>query len=142
MANPPGHLWRDKWTALSGPLSQDTIEKCQEDFGKVECLLIVRPGKEGVDAGMVGQVFVQFGTKEEVVLPYPEYSRANSYPWSPFPPRRARPGPGPRTPPPLMPACLPAIGPAPQGRREVLVRCRPSSCRCFFFFMTRKPRVE
>ena len=26
---------------------------------------------------------------------YPEYSRANSYPWSPFPPRRARPGPGP-----------------------------------------------
>jgi len=20
--NPPGHLWRDKWTALSGPLSQ------------------------------------------------------------------------------------------------------------------------
>ena len=29
------------------------------------------------------------------VRPYPEYSRANSYPWSPFPPRRARPGPGP-----------------------------------------------
>jgi len=27
--------------------------------------------------------------------PYPEHSRANSYPWSPFPPRRARPGPGP-----------------------------------------------
>jgi len=27
--------------------------------------------------------------------PYPEYSRANSYPWSPFPPRRARPGSGP-----------------------------------------------
>ena len=27
--------------------------------------------------------------------PYPEYSRANPYPWSPFPPRRARPGPGP-----------------------------------------------
>ena len=26
--------------------------------------------------------------------PWPEYSRANSYPWSPFPPRRARPGPG------------------------------------------------
>ena len=20
-SNPPGHLWRDKWTALSGPLS-------------------------------------------------------------------------------------------------------------------------
>ena len=29
---------------------------------------------------------------------YPEYSRANSYPWSPSPPRRARPGPGPHTP--------------------------------------------
>ena len=29
--------------------------------------------------------------------PYPEYSRANSYPWSPPPPRRARPGPGPHT---------------------------------------------
>jgi len=28
---------------------------------------------------------------------YPEYSRANSYPWSPFPPRRAHPGPGPYT---------------------------------------------
>ena len=27
---------------------------------------------------------------------YPKYSRANAYPWSPFPPRRARPGPGPR----------------------------------------------
>ena len=30
--------------------------------------------------------------------PYPEYSRANSYPWSPFPPRRARPGPCPHSP--------------------------------------------
>jgi len=28
---------------------------------------------------------------------YPEYSRANSYPWCFFPPRRARPGPGPHT---------------------------------------------
>ena len=28
------------------------------------------------------------------VRPYPEYSRANSYHWSPFPPRWARPGPG------------------------------------------------
>ena len=28
---------------------------------------------------------------------YPEYSRDNSYPRSPFPPRRARPGPGPHT---------------------------------------------
>jgi len=22
LTNPPGHLWRDKWTTLSGPLSQ------------------------------------------------------------------------------------------------------------------------
>jgi len=22
LTNPPGHLWREKWTALSGPLSQ------------------------------------------------------------------------------------------------------------------------
>jgi len=28
---------------------------------------------------------------------YPEYSRANSYPWSPFTPRRAHTGPGPHT---------------------------------------------
>jgi len=28
---------------------------------------------------------------------YPEYSRANSYPWSPFPPRWARAGPGPHS---------------------------------------------
>ena len=31
----------------------------------------------------------------EALRPYLESSRANSYPWSPFPPRRARPGPGP-----------------------------------------------
>ena len=30
-----------------------------------------------------------------LLRPYPESSRANSYPWSPFPPRRARPGPSP-----------------------------------------------
>ena len=23
LTNPPGHLWHDKWTALSGPLSMD-----------------------------------------------------------------------------------------------------------------------
>ena len=32
-----------------------------------------------------------------LVTSYSEYSRANSYPWSPFSPRLARPGPGPRT---------------------------------------------
>ena len=34
--------------------------------------------------------------------PCPEDSRANSYPWSPFPPRRARPGPGPHNHPVLL----------------------------------------
>jgi hypothetical protein len=32
------------------------------------------------------------------LCPCPEYCRANSYPWSSFPPRRARPGPGPHKP--------------------------------------------
>ena len=32
----------------------------------------------------------------EVQSSHPEYSRADFYHWSPFPPRRAHPGPGPR----------------------------------------------
>ena len=31
LTNPPGHLWRDKWTALSGPLS----------------VMVILPEKEG-----------------------------------------------------------------------------------------------
>jgi len=27
LTNPPGHLWRDKWTALSGPLSVALLER-------------------------------------------------------------------------------------------------------------------
>ena len=27
MTNPPGHLWRDKWTALSEPLSQEADDR-------------------------------------------------------------------------------------------------------------------
>ena len=34
------------------------------------------------------------GEETQAVRPYPEYSRAHFYPWSPFPPRRARAGPG------------------------------------------------
>ena len=41
----------------------------------------------GGDAGALLQEYWQ-------VRPHPEYSRANSYPWSPFPLRRARPRPG------------------------------------------------
>ena len=39
--------------------------------------------------------------------PYPEYSRANFHHWSPFPPERARPGPGPHT---LAPAFFSVCG--------------------------------
>jgi len=35
--------------------------------------------------------------REKQTRPYPEYSRANSYPCSPSPPRRARPRPGPHS---------------------------------------------
>ena len=31
MTNPPGHLWRDKWTALSGPLSQGDVAALDGD---------------------------------------------------------------------------------------------------------------
>ena len=30
MINPPGHLWRDKWTALSGPLSEEVAAEEEE----------------------------------------------------------------------------------------------------------------
>jgi hypothetical protein len=29
LTNPPGHLWRDKWTTLSGPLSHGASEAGQ-----------------------------------------------------------------------------------------------------------------
>jgi len=45
-------------------IAEDTISKCNEDFGKVVALVIVRPGKEGVDADQVGKVFVEFGDVE------------------------------------------------------------------------------
>ena len=31
MTNPPGHLWRDKWTALSGPFSEGRDEIVRRD---------------------------------------------------------------------------------------------------------------
>jgi len=30
LTNPPGHLWRNKWSALSGPLSESEIEICTQ----------------------------------------------------------------------------------------------------------------
>jgi len=41
-------------------IAEDTIQKCNDDFGKVKSLIIVRPGKEGADADKVGKVFVEF----------------------------------------------------------------------------------
>jgi len=34
MTNPPGHLWRDKWTALNGPLSRrfNVTEEVEDDL--------------------------------------------------------------------------------------------------------------
>jgi len=42
-------------------------------------------------------------TSENPLNPYPEYSRAHSYPWRPFPPRRARSSHKLETPEPLPP---------------------------------------
>ena len=33
LTNPPGHLWRDKWTALSRPLSSFVFEGLQDRLG-------------------------------------------------------------------------------------------------------------
>ena len=41
-------------------IAEDTIQKCNEDFGKVTALIIVRPGKDGVEGDQVGKVFVEF----------------------------------------------------------------------------------
>jgi len=34
--------------------------QCNQDFGKVKALIIVRPGKEGADAQLLGKVLVEF----------------------------------------------------------------------------------
>ena len=33
LTDPPGHVWRDKWTALSGPLSQGNHEGVHQEHG-------------------------------------------------------------------------------------------------------------
>mmetsp|Transcript_9676 Transcript_9676/g.22337 ORF Transcript_9676/g.22337 Transcript_9676/m.22337 type:complete len:583 (+) Transcript_9676:120-1868(+) len=45
-------------------IAEETVEKCQADFGAVTNLIIVRPGKEGVEPSMVGKVFVEFADME------------------------------------------------------------------------------
>ena len=49
--------------------------------------------EDAATAGSLDDAEVRTGS----LCPCLEYSRANSYPWSPFPPRRARPGPGPHS---------------------------------------------
>ena len=38
-------------------IAEDTIQKCNEDFGKVVALVIARAGREGVDAEQVLSAF-------------------------------------------------------------------------------------
>ena len=60
------------------------------------------------------------GARQGPLRPYSEYSRANSYPWRPFPPRRARPGPGPHTKHPLhtQPRSSPTQPPIPPNQEK------------------------
>eukprot|EP00961_Rhodomonas_salina_P135690 1825526-Rhodomonas_salina.1 len=41
-------------------IAEETVDKCNGDFGKVVALVIARPGREGVGAEELGKVFVQF----------------------------------------------------------------------------------
>jgi len=41
-------------------IAEDTIAKCEQDFGKVVCLIICRPGQAHVPLEFVGQCLVQF----------------------------------------------------------------------------------
>ena len=49
MTNSPGHLWREKWTALSGPLSQVPlkveVERRKRLFSNQDITLLL--GSEG-----------------------------------------------------------------------------------------------
>jgi len=44
LTNPSGHLWRDKWNALSGPLSENMLPrmKAHLDDNEVAGVLVVR----------------------------------------------------------------------------------------------------
>jgi hypothetical protein len=48
-------------------IAEDTVDKCNGDFGKVVALVIARPGRDGVDADTVGKVFVQFEDKQSAI---------------------------------------------------------------------------
>ena len=46
-------------------IAEDTLAKCQGDFGKVECLIIARPGRPELPPDASGKVFVMFETVED-----------------------------------------------------------------------------
>ena len=46
LSNPPGHLWRDKWTALSGPLAWQVLPPTVFELG-TSCLLSMRSAVGG-----------------------------------------------------------------------------------------------
>ncbi|EKX41532.1 hypothetical protein GUITHDRAFT_112506 [Guillardia theta CCMP2712] len=48
-------------------IAEDTISKCEEEYGKVVRFVIVRPGREGAPADLIGNVLVQFETKESAI---------------------------------------------------------------------------
>ena len=56
----------------------------------------------------------------EALRPHLEYSRANSYPWSPLPPMRARAGPGRRN-----YHCLPLLKICTMDPVQIALRCIP-----------------
>lgn len=41
-------------------IAQDTVDKCESDFGKVMNIIIARPGREGLEDALSGRCFVQF----------------------------------------------------------------------------------
>ena len=43
MTNPPGHLWRDRWTAPSGPLSEHELfsETLKREMPEVGAELVI-----------------------------------------------------------------------------------------------------
>ncbi len=42
-------------------IAEDTVDKCETDFGKVVTIIIARPGREGIhDVNLFGRCFVQF----------------------------------------------------------------------------------
>ena len=48
-------------------IAEDTIAKCEDDFGPVVCLFICRPGQAHVPPHLVGQCIIQFADVESAI---------------------------------------------------------------------------